>query len=225
MLSLACFPKLMFCQEKNQGTIFSTDTIPISNAKISNISLGDSTFSNKWGKYFIRLRDEDTIVLSHEKWEARVLVGSQLKDSIFLKQKYIQIAEVNVVGIRQKTTVHALKELELAQNKKRGIYYGGRPPIALLNPFGGKPITFFYELLSNGGRRARKMSRKIDNEGHREKVDQMFNASIIVSVVPLKEESLKEFIEKYRPTPAEVEGWTTYDMYIYIKKCFASYQD
>src|SRR5690606_25016604 len=190
---------------------------------ILNLNLKNKTTSDVNGNYFMDYNNTDTIEFSHDNWETKRIVGKNLSDSIFLLKKSIQIDEVFVMGDHVSSRTAILEKLELEKNKNNAIYYKGRPPLSLLNPFGGKPITFFYELLSKSGRKARKMSAEISDELAHEKISAMFNPDLITSIVPLEGDDLNDFIQKYKPTIDQVKNWTSYDAQVYIKKCFNTY--
>ena len=219
-------PRSSLAQEISsiKGTILSADSaLHLRGINILNLNLKNKTTSDVNGNYFMDYNNTDTIEFSHDNWETKRIVGKNLSDSIFLLKKSIQIDEVFVMGDRVSSRTAILEKLELEKNKNNAIYYKGRPPLSLLNPFGGKPITFFYELLSKSGRKARKMSAEISDELAHEKISAMFNPDLITSIVPLKGDDLNDFIQKYKPTVDQVENWTAYDAHVYIKKCFSSY--
>jgi hypothetical protein len=116
-----------------------------------------------------------------------------------------------------------LKEIEKEKNKKGGIYYGGKPPIALLNPFGGKPITFFYELFSKNGKQARAMEKNIQHAVKESKIDSVFHRNAVKMCTSIKDEDITTFMQAYRPTFEQVQSWSTYDLYLYIQKSYESF--
>lgn len=208
-----------------EGVILSADgTVPLENVRISNRSSKHNVFSNSNGVYFLRVGKHDTIVFRHEGWDDKTILGINMTDTVYLQKKGIPLEEVIVTGQQQPSTAEVRQEIQVLQNKKGGIYYGGRPPISLLSPFGGKPITFFYELLSKNGRKARSMTKTIANERENERIDQLFNADLISSIVPLSGDSLTLFMQRYRPSAVQINGWTTYDAHVYIKKCSDSFK-
>lgn len=207
-----------------KGTILSADSaLHLRGINILNLNLKKKTISDINGNYFIPYKKTDTIEFSHDNWETKRIFGENLSDSVFLLKKSIQIDEVFVLGDRLGSQAEMFEKLAIEQNKNNAIYYKGRPPLSLLNPFGGKPLTFFYELLSKSGRKARKMSAEISDELDNEKISKMFNPDLISSIVPIEGDDLNDFIQKYKPTVAQVENWTAYDAHVYIKKCFDSY--
>ena len=207
-----------------KGTVLSANSaLPIKGITILNVSLKTKTISDINGNYFIDYNKTDTIEFSHENWETKRIIGVDLKDSVFILHRSIQIDEIFLRGDGLHSRRQILEKLASEKNKNNAIYYRGQPPIALLNPFGGKPITFFYELLSKGGRNARKMNKEIAAEIANEKIRRFFNPELISSIIPLQDDDLDDFIQKYEPTAKQVENWTAYDAQVYIKECFNAY--
>lgn len=207
-----------------RGTIVSADdATSVSGVTISNLTRKQKTSSDRKGNFSILFGPNDSIEFRLSGWETKMVLSSALGDSIFLTKRSIELQEVVVVHDRVSSRLENLKGINRARNKRKGIYYQGRPPITLLSPFGGKPLTFFYELLSKNGRNAREMSRLIAFEIEREKVNNFFNAKLIQSVTSIRDDDLIEFMEKYHPTAEQVQPWTMYDAQVYIKKCYQTF--
>lgn len=221
-LFIPCF---LIAQKTNsiRGLLLSSDTgLSLNGIIVLNINTKRYAVTDKKGRFTIAYENTDTIEFRDDDWEIKRVIGSELRDSIFLNRRGIQIDEVIVTGNLLNAKLRDLQQMEFEQNRNGGIYYRGRPPLALLSPFGGKPLTFFYERFSKNGRRARKMSKRIGNEIQNENVAKMFNSELISSIIPLRGNDLDDFIQKYKPTSRQVENWTIYDAHIYIKKCFDS---
>ena len=56
------------------------------------------------------------------------------------------------------------------------------------------------------------MTKTIANERENERIDQLFNADLISSIVPLSGDSLTLFMQRYRPSAVQINGWTMYMM-------------
>lgn len=147
--------------------------------------------------------------------DTTVLIGSE---------KGIEIQEVTITRFQHNKNIAELKEIQADINKKAGIYYNGKPPISLLSPFGGKPITFFYELFSKHGKKARAMEQNIEAAIQERQIDSMFNSITIQAIVPIDEADLMEFRQRYRPNFNDAKNWKTYDLSLYIKKCFKDFK-
>lgn len=226
-ITIFSFITMVKGQTRNEyrGTILSADsTLLLKGINIINLRSKSHSLSDIYGNFALDYKLGDTIEFRHDHWETKLILGDALKDSIFLNKKSIVLEEVVITSNRRNTEIMDLKSIQKEKNKKGGIYYGGRPPIALLNPFGGKPITFFYELFSKNGRRARKMEKNIKDAELENKVDSAFNINSIKKVVSIKDDEIMSFIEKYRPTAEQVRTWNTYDLYLYIQECYESFK-
>lgn len=210
-------------QPRNEfrGTILSADsTLLLQGISIINLNSKKHTLSDIYGKFVFDYKLGDTIEFRHDHWETKLISERELKDSIFLNRKRIILEEVVITANKSNSEIRDLKAIQQEKSKKDGIYYEGRPPIALLNPFGGKPITFFYELFSRGGKSAREIKKNIKKAELEDKVDGLFNLHSIKQVVPIKDDEIMSFIEKHRPTYEKVQSWSTYDLYQYIQESY-----
>ncbi|WP_223580870.1 hypothetical protein [Sphingobacterium sp. GVS05A] len=181
------------------------------------------TVTDVYGDFVLDYRLDDTIEFRHDHWQTKLVFGDKLTDSIFLKKRPIVLDEIVITRNRHNKEIDDLKEIEKEKNKKAGIYYGGKPSIALLNPFGGKPITFFYELFSKNGKRARAMEKNIQHAIKESKIDSVFNRNAVKMSITIKDEDITTFMENYRLTFEQVQSWNTYDLYLYIKKSYESF--
>ncbi|MGO1244750.1 MAG: hypothetical protein ACTJHT_07980 [Sphingobacterium sp.] len=206
------------------GTVLSIDrTVVLEGVAISNLTRNIRELSDNRGNFSILCSPGDSLELRADGWNTVGEVAEDLPDTILLTRTRIQLDQVIVFGRSGNSTLQNLKNIAEENNKKNGIYYQGKPPIALLSPFGGKPITFFYELLSKHGKHARKMSQTIAKGKNDEKVDEFFNVDLIQSIVPLSNAEVNEFMDKFRPHYEQVRAWTSYDSHVYIKNSYAAY--
>lgn len=214
-------------QEKKtvNGLVFSSDsTMRLKGVKITNVKSKASTYSDTNGLFSIGYSEGDSIKLQHEKWVEKIFRPTKEADTVYLSENSIVLKTVVITKNRTNSKIADLKSLQPEYSKQKGIYYNGRPPISLLSPFGGSPITFFYELLSKNGRKVRKMNKKIENEIEESQVDYLFNTNTIQSIIPLKDEDVERFKSEYRPRFEEMNRWSTYDLHLYLKKSFESFK-
>ncbi len=227
IISLSSYLRPVYGQKRNEyrGTILSADTILLLRGiNLLNLNSKKHTVSDEYGNFVLDYKLGDTIEFRHDHWETKLVFGDKLTDSIFLKKRPIVLEEIVITRNRHNNEINDLKEIEKEKNKKGGIYYGGKPPIALLNPFGGKPITFFYELFSKNGKRARAMEKNIQLAIKESKIDRVFNRNAVKMSISIKDEDITPFMEEYRPTFEQVQSWNTYDLYLYIQKSYESFK-
>lgn len=206
------------------GTVFSSDTsLLLRGINILNLNSKERNVSDAYGNFVLDYKFGDTLEFRHDHWETKRVFGDKLTDSIFLRKRSVVLDEIVITRNRRNKEIDGLEDIQKEKNKKAGIYYGGRPPIALLNPFGGKPITFFYELLSKNGKRARAMEKNIQLAIKESKIDSVFNKNAVKMSTSIKDEDIATFMEAYRPTFEQVQTWNTYDLYHYIQKSYKSF--
>lgn len=227
IISLSSYLRPVYGQKRNEyrGIILSADTtLLLRGINLLNLNSKKHTVSDEYGNFVLDYKLGDTIEFRHDHWETKLVFGDKLTDSIFLKKRSIVLDEIVITRNRHNNEINDLKEIEKEKNKKGGIYYGGKPPIALLNPFGGKPITFFYELFSKNGKRARAMEKNIQLAIKESKIDSVFNRNAVKMSTSIKDEDITPFMEEYRPTFEQVQSWNTYDLYLYIQKSYESFK-
>lgn len=206
-----------------EGRVFIQDSfLPLKGINIINLDRKISTETDGSGNYRIVMAPSDSIEFRHDKWEIRRMLGQEVPDTIFLRNRSILLEDVYVVSKGKES--RSLEDLREEHNRTKGVYYGGKPPAALLLPFGGNPITFFYELFSKQGKRSRRMARNIQREKEYETVEAVFNEGLVRTLVDVPMEDMEAFMNYFRPQADQVKGWTVYDSQVYIKKSFETYK-
>ena len=219
-MGMTLLPPTAWAQQVQQGVLFKRGTnIRLANAVVFNKSARYQVVTNNFGVFSILANSGDTLVLSHEGYAAQELVVSNFKDVILYLQPTANI--LSEVVIKGETVRQQLKEGEDSFRSK-GIYYKGRPPLYLLLPFGGSPLTFFRELLSKDGKRARRFHRFAERESDYSEISARFNDHTIKRVVPIKDEELAQFKSLYQPPVELIRSGTDFELFMYIKK---SYQE
>ncbi|MGN7205694.1 hypothetical protein ACTHQF_15585 [Pedobacter sp. SAFR-022] len=95
----------------------------------------------------------------------------------------------------------------------------------LLSPFGGSPVTFFYELFSKDAKRARSLQKFAKREIEYTEVSRRFNDNIIKSVLPdMSDIELEQFKVVFRPKAEQLAAWSDYDLLAYIKRSFEQFK-
>jgi len=133
-----------------------------------------------------------------------------------------QLLEVKVQGGRKASK--NFKEASHAYAKQRGILYEGKPPLALLSPFGGSPITFFYELFSKDAKRVRRLNSLAAKALIDEEIALRFNRLMIKSSVPIKDDEVDVFIDNYSPKVEDLRKWTDFQLIQYIMESFDKFK-
>lgn len=206
-------------QKVQQGVVFKKGTsVRIANAKVYNKRAGYTLITNNFGLFSMLASAGDTLEISHEDYASRTVIVSAFKDELVFLPPSNTLAEVTVKG---ESVKQRLKEVEDSYRSK-GIYYKGRPPLSLLSPFGGSPLTFFHELLSKDGKRARRFQEFSEQESDYYEIASRFNDNTIKRIVPIKDEDLADFKLLYRPKIELIRTGTDFELFKYIK---TSYQE
>lgn len=167
-------------------------------------AIGDSLLVRKIGyqdKYYVVTRDETP--------------------RIYLKLSN-QLLEVEING--QKKASENFQEASNAYSKEKGIFYGGKPPLALLSPFGGSPVTFFYELFSKDGKRVKRLNQLAAKAKIGEEIALRFNPLAIKAAVPIAETDMDSFGDNYAPNVEALRGWSDFQLIQYIKESFEKFK-
>lgn len=133
-----------------------------------------------------------------------------------------QLLEVKVEGGRKASK--NFEEASHAYAKQRGILYEGKPPLALLSPFGGSPITFFYELFSKDAKRVRRLNSLAAKALIDEEIALRFNRLMIKASVPIKDEEVDIFIDNYSPKVEDLRKWSDFQLMQYIMASFERFK-
>ena len=192
----------------------------LSGATVSNKRTSYAVSTNSFGLFSIIAIPGDTIEVTHPEYASQRLVVVNYSDLIIRLQTGNVLKEVIVKSESNK------EQLTEAKNafKKKGIYYGGRPPLKLLLPFGGSPLTFFYELLSKNGRQARRFGEFAKSETDYYEVAARFNDYNIKRIARIEDKDLPAFKQAFWPSIEQIRTWNDFDLLNYIKASFKKFQ-
>jgi hypothetical protein len=193
----------------------------IRNATVFNKATKATTFTDSLGQFIICASANDTILISKVNYQEKSLIPEMSKDIQVILSRINELAEVKIKGQSIKA---AMKDLEDSY-KDKGIFFKGKPPIYLLSPFGGSPVTFFYELFSKDSKRARRLQNFAKEEIEYSEVSMRFNNDIIKSVLPgISDMELEKFKTAYMPKAEQIAAWSDYDLFAYIKRSFNQFK-
>ncbi|WP_131536415.1 hypothetical protein [Pedobacter nototheniae] len=206
-----------------KGVIFEKGTkIRIALAEVTNKRTKVTVGSNDLGFFQIKTIPGDTLLFKKRNFLNQAIVIYGTSDVIVnLIRETNELSEVTIVGQTRKQELDEIQR----EFKRQGSFYAGKPPLALLNPFGGAPLTFFYELFGKTPRRARRFNKYYNAEIKQLQIDQYFNKTLISNNTHLKGEELNKFMLDYSPNYEKVQKWTNYDAVKYIKESAKNYTD
>ncbi|WP_145857363.1 hypothetical protein [Pedobacter suwonensis] len=191
-------------------------------AAITNIRSKMGASSNDIGMFQLNARVGDTLFIQKKNLNDQKVVVKTADDLVvFLVKGSTMLAEVTVKGQTKKQEMEEIKR----DLKHNGSFFAGKPPLILLNPLGGSPITFFYELFGKTPARARKFSRYYKKELSLIEVDKFFNKNLVADNTTLTGKDLDKFLLDYYPTRSMTINWSNYDAVKYIKESAKKYTD
>jgi hypothetical protein len=218
------FPFKGFAQQEfklNGVLIENGSKIRIALAVISNKRNGYSVGSNDLGIFEIKTAIGDTLLINKRGFNDLTAVVSSNKSMVLKLNRGISLDEVLIKG---KSKAQALADIE-QDFKAKGSFYAGKPPIALLSPFGGSPLTFLYELFGKTPANARRFNRYKNIENEQSHIDQFFNKAIVAKYTGLTASALDDFMIKYRPDYEQTKTWSAYDGVKWIVDSFKKYEE
>ncbi|TCD12670.1 hypothetical protein EZ449_01095 [Pedobacter frigidisoli] len=196
--------------------------VRIALAEINNLRSKMGETSNELGIFHLKTKIGDTLLIKKRNLIDQKLVVKTDDDLvIYLIRGSTNLEEVTVKGQTKKQEMEDIKR----DLKRNGSFFEGKPPLILLNPFGGSPITFFYELFGKTPAKARQFNRYYRKELQLIEIDKFFNKTLISNNTDLKGRDLDKFMLDYSPTSSLVTNWNNYDAVKYIKESAKKYTD
>lgn len=194
----------------------------IEQVEILNKRSGQKVYSDKLGLFEVSCKMGDTLEIERIGYYNQKIVIQNFSDFVVRLKLTNQLKEVAITG---RLASQNFKEASTAYSKEKGVFYGGKPPLKLLSPFGGSPVTFFYELLGKDRRRVRRLNQLAKQAAEVEEVDRYFNDLIIQQIVPIDSGQLEEFKLNYTPKLEKLKKWSKYDRANYIKTSFVEFKE
>ena len=196
--------------------------VRIALAGITNIRSKMGATSNDIGIFQLNARNGDTLLIQKRNLnDQKVVVKTDDDLVIYLVRGSTMLEEVTVKGQTKKQEMEGIKR----DFKRNGSFFEGKPPLVLLSPFGGSPLTFFYELFGKTPARARNFNRYYKKELSLIEVDKFFNKSLVSKNTTLTGKDLDKFLLDYYPTRSNTINWSNYDAVKYIKESAKKYTD
>lgn len=193
----------------------------IEQVAVRNQRNGQMVYSDKLGWFELVCKIGDTLEIERIGYQAQKTVIHNFSNLVIRLKLSNRLKEVKITG---QLASQNFREISTAYSKEKGVFYGGKPPIKLLSPFGGSPITFFYELLGKDGRRVRRLNQLAKQAAEAEEVNRYFNDLIIQQTVQIDSDQLEEFKMAYTPKLDKLKQWSKYERVNYIKISFEDFK-
>ena len=204
-----------------KGVLFKkTSSERISQALITDLKSQVVMMSDELGGFNIKALPGDTLLITKKEYTAQKVVVSNSNDLAIYLQPVIQLNEVIIKG---QTKKQELNEVVITYRSK-GLYFDGNPPIWAFLPFGGSPITGFYELFSRDASNERRFIRFSKNEMEAVQVDKRYTKELVKRITNLPDDDVLKFMATFRPSYEDLKEWNDYQLITYIKKSLAYFQ-
>lgn len=205
-----------------RGVIFQDGTkARIAEVEVRNLRSGQVLLSDRLGLFDLKGLKGDTLQFERTGFLTLKLAVQELGNlSVRLKLSN----QLNEVKITAQLASKSFSETSTAYSKEKGIFYDGRPPIWLLNPINGKPLTFFYELLSKNGRRVKRLNQLAKQAAEAEEIAIYFNDRIVRQTVTIDTAELEAYKLLYTPKIDQLKKWSVYQRNSYIKTSFEQFE-
>jgi hypothetical protein len=184
---------------------------------ISNHQTNGFGMSDNLGRFQISANLGDTLVFNKIGYTTMNFVVYSPTEVVLYLQPVILL---NTVTIKAESRKNEINDV-INTYRKKGLYFDGRPPISVFSPFGGSPITGFYELFSKDARNERHFIKITREESDRVEVNKRYNASLIKRVTgETDDKEIQYFRDMFTPSFEDIKEWNEYELISYIKRSF-----
>jgi hypothetical protein len=208
---------LALAQSVVQGLLMEkSGSSRVANVSIINKNTGAKSSSNELGLFQISATTGDTLLFSKNGYVDILKPLLSMTDLVLQMQRVIELGEVRVVGQSKQAELEEIKD----QYRKKGSYYGGKPP--LLSYF-FQPLTAIYELVGKTPNRAKRFNLFYIREMEQTEVDRRFNPAFVGKTTNLTGDDLKNFMVMYRPGYESLSAMDDYALIRYVSKSLESF--
>jgi hypothetical protein len=189
----------------------------ISQALVVNLRSRDLMMSDEIGWFSIKAAIGDTLLVSKADYTDQKIVIINSSDIPVYMQPVIKLAEVKIQG---QTKKQELAEV-MADYRKQGTFYNGKPPIT---SFLTNPLTGIYELFGATPGRARRFAANSKSELEYAEVRRRYTLTLVKRVTHAPDSAAKKFMAYYTPTFDDLKEWNDYELINHVKKSYEYYE-
>lgn len=215
---------LLFCQTKRvEGIVFDKNTKQrLGNVKLANLRTGNVIYNNIKGEFDLQARIGDRIVAMSKGYFPDTLAVDDKGLLLFhLLRESIYIDEVQVLA--RKSPEEILKKAREDYNKAYRL--AGYGDVFSVGPNGaGLSINAIYSLFSKEAKRARRLTKTIENDYKENVIDYKFTKELISKVTGLSFDESEKFRRIFRPSYFFILAASDYELTNYIKDCYSRYR-
>lgn len=206
-----------------EGIVFDKNTKQrLGNVKLANLRTGNVIYNNIKGEFDLQARIGDRIVAMSKGYFPDTLAVDDKGLLLFhLLRESIYIDEVQVLA--RKSPEEILKKAREDYNKAYRL--AGYGDVFSVGPNGaGLSINSIYSLFSKEAKRARRLTKTIENDYKENVIDYKFTKELISKVTGLSFDESEKFRRIFRPSYFFILAASDYELTNYIKDCYSRYR-
>jgi len=180
------------------------------------------TLSNESGRFYIEGIPGDTLEFSMLSYAPRLVILPMLSSTqdVYLQKRMFELQGVNVRGKNYAKDSAALRD-------EYGRYFNYHKPGAMdvLKTLPANPITALSYLVPSKTRKRKEQFHEQLLYWEKEKfIDYRYSPELVGKMTKLQSPELDSFMYKFRPGYQFLNSASEYDLLLYIKQSFETYQ-
>jgi len=224
LLLLLCLTPLLCKAQQLQsikGIVYKKGMLEkISQASITNLKTNAVTTSNLYGEFYAEVNLGDTLLIEKPGFTPFKQTISNYNTLFISLLPSIALNEVTIKGQTKKQELNGI----INDYRSKGIYFDGKPPLSAYSPIGGSPLTVLHELFGSDAKNERRFMKFAKSENEATEVDREYTPQLVAKTTGLQGDSLRIFMQSYRPPHDQIAKWADYETIIYIKKSYADFK-
>ena len=225
---IACFTRTSAQERPVEGIVFDADSKHrLSRVYIYNLRTHKGFYNNIRGEFKTTAASGDTLVAATEGYRVdTVTIRSQGVVLFHLRRNSIQLREVVITD----TLLSPEERLRLSKREYKDAYRKADPQdlfqLNTGNRLGGAGlgIDALYSLLSREGKNARNLQKIIERDYRESIIDYRFTAGLVGRVTGLSGDTLRDFMQQYRPSYYFILEANDYELISFIKENLKQYK-
>lgn len=180
------------------------------------------TLSNESGRFYMEAIPGDTLEFSMLSYAPKLIIVPMLSSSqdVYLQKRMFELQGVNIQGKNYRNDSMAMRD-------EYGRYFNYRKPGAMdvLKTLPANPITALSYLVPSKVRKRKEQFHEQLLYWEKEKfIDYRYSPELVGKMTKLQSPELDSFMYKYRPGYQFLNSASEYDLMLYIKQSFETYQ-
>ena len=214
LLISGCFTQTFAQQIK--GIVFDLETSQrINEVQIKNLRTNKQTVTDNQGNFTIDGQKNDYLTLTVTGYDRdTAFIYQEGISRIFLIRDKSNIL-IDEVVVSKITDSRINKEIERAKNNSKSVE---------TSQFKGGLRISPSRLFGKSAKQARNAIKILELERDNRKVDRVFTTDLILSLIPLNNQELPLFKDKFRPSYKFIEGANKEDLVAYILDSYAQFK-